>query len=636
MSLSKQLLILISALFLMIFSLNFLVSINKIRGYLESESQVHAQDTATSLGLSLSPYMVKETDPIIETMMNAIFDMGYYQEIKLVNADNKPLVTLSQAKVFEEVPEWFIHMIPIKTTTAESEISSGWNISGVVYVTNNPGFAYLALYEQAKSSFYYSLGAFVFSILLLMMVLHFTLLPLKKIDQLALAIASGKYETIEKLPWTTEVRNVTASMNAMSRKIGDQVNKLNAKLELQGETLNKDDLTGLLKKGGFETDIKELFEQDTEAYILMIKIDGLAGLVKELGDEEIDQFLRYFAAILRNIAEKNENSNMVPYRFFGSEFVLLVKQINKQKLEQLAQLLSKNLAELGERYQKPDIVHIGVVAFNPLMTTAENLLAANEAYEQAQLIGANRYYIRSSQDKAKDISEWKSLVFDIVDRQDYSVSFMGQVENFQNEQPLMDEAFTRIVDKKGKVVATGTFISIAEKFSKIVDLDKAVTEKVINHIKKERLQSSIAINVSTRTIKSSDFRSWLVKTVQKNQSLSSQLIFSVSAYAIAKEVLVYKKFFEFIHQLNAKVMIKRFETQSMSPEVAKSLNPDFIRLARDIGNGISQDESKQAFVETMQELSKLLEISVLAENVATDEDYDYLKTMGITGASRKQ
>ena len=635
MSLSKQLLILISALFLMIFSLNFLVSVNKIRDYLESESQVHAQDTATSLGLSLSPYMVNETDPIIKTMMNAIFDMGYYQEIQLVNADKKPLVTLSQAKVFEEVPEWFINMIPMKTATAESEISSGWNISGVVSVTNNPGFAYLTLYEQAKSSFFYSLGAFILSIVLLMMLLHFTLLPLKKIDQLALDIANGKFKTIDKLPWTTEVRNVTLSMNAMSRKIEGLINKLHSRLQTIGEKLHKDDLTGLLKKEGFETDLKELFVQDTEAYILMVKIDGLTGLVKEMGSKAIDQFLRDFADILREIAENNKNGTITPYRFFGSEFVLLVKQINEQKIDQLARLLSKNLAELGERHQKTDIVHIGVIAFNPLVNTAENLLAANEAYEQAQLIGANQYYIRTSQDKAKDISEWKSLVFDIVDRQDYQVSFVGQVVSFQNEHTLMEEAFTRIVDKKGKMVATGTFVSIAEKFAKIVDLDKAVTEKVVYHIKKEHVRCSIAINVSTRTIKSSDFRTWLVKLIRKNQSLSQQLVFSVSAYAAAKEVSVYEEFFDFIHQLNAKVMIKRFETQSMSPEVAKRLNPDFIRLARDIGNGINSDESKQAFVETMQELSKLLEIYMLAENIASDEDYYYLKTMGIAGASRK-
>ncbi|MEO1897527.1 MAG: LapD/MoxY N-terminal periplasmic domain-containing protein [Cycloclasticus sp.] len=108
MSLSKQLLSLILALFLMIFSVNFMLSVENIRSYLEGESQIHAQDTATSLGLSLSPYLVDEKDPVLETMMNAIFDRGYYKEIKLVNVEAEPLVTLTNDKNVETVPDWFI------------------------------------------------------------------------------------------------------------------------------------------------------------------------------------------------------------------------------------------------------------------------------------------------------------------------------------------------------------------------------------------------------------------------------------------------------------------------------------------------------------------------------------------------
>ena len=634
MTLSKQLLILISVLFLMIFSLNFVLSVNNIRSYLEGESQIHAQDTATSLGLSLSPYMVEETDPIIETTMNAIFDMGYYQEIKLVNVENQPLVTLTNKKEFEGVPNWFVDTISMKTATAESEISSGWSISGVVYVSINPGYAYLKLYEQAKSSFYYSLAAFVLSITLLLIVLRITLSPLKKIDQMALTIADGKFETIEKLPWTTEVRNVTASMNIMCRKIEGAIKNLNTKLDSIGKKLQQDDLTGLNKKSSFETDMKKLFVADVQAFIFMIKIDGLGDLVKELGNESIDQFLKDFAQVLKNISEQNGVGEISAYRFFGSEFVLLIKQVNLEQTEQVAKLLSSSFAEVGGKYQKPDITHIGVAPFNPIGSTEDMLLAANEAYEQARLIGANSYYIRTGEDQAKDIAEWKSLVFSIVDNQDYNVSFVGQVESFQTGQCLMEEAFTQAVDKNGDVISIGTFVSIAEKFAKIVDLDKGVTSQVVEYIKSKQIQHAVAISLSTRTIKNSGFRSWLVDLIRQNQSISQQLVFSISAYAVAKEVEVYKEFIRFVRQLGSKVIIKRFETRSMSPEVAKELKPDFIRLARNIGDGIATDEGKKAFVETMQEIGELLDISILAENVHAESDFECIKEIGISGASR--
>jgi EAL domain-containing protein (putative c-di-GMP-specific phosphodiesterase class I) len=208
------------------------------------------------------------------------------------------------------------------------------------------------------------------------------------------------------------------------------------------------------------------------------------------------------------------------------------------------------------------------------------------------------------------------------------------VEDFHTSEILMEEAFLKVLDKKGDAVSIGTFVSIAEKFSKIVELDKGVTLKVIEHIKAKNIQYDMAINLSTRTIKNSSFRSWLSELINKNKLLSRQLVFSLSAYAVTKDVAVYKEFIGFIHQLNAKVMIKRFETRSLSPENTKYLKPDYIRLARDLGNEVSSEQEKKIFIETMQEMGELLDIDILAENVQAESDYKCLKQIGITGASR--
>ncbi len=633
MSLSKQLLILVSAIFLIIFSVNFLLSVNKIRGYLEVESQVHAQDTATSLGLSLSPYIANENDPVLETMINAIFDMGYYGEIKLVNVDNKPLVTVKNDSSFTEVPQWFIDLLPIKTATAESEISSGWSIGGTVYVTINPGFAYLKLYQLAQSSFNYALITFAGAVLLLFLILRFMLLPLKAINELALAIADGQFKTIEKLPWTLEVKNVAVSMNTMSKKIEGAINGFNSKLDSIGKKLQLDDLTGLHKKSSFETDMKHLFMADIDAFVFIIKIDGLASLVKEHGSDTIDRFLKRFADLLKDVSARYEPGTVTPYRFFGSEFAILARRLSREQAEQLAQSVSALLAGLGEDYRRKDIAHIGIAMFNPLGTTTDILAAANEAFEQAQLIGSNSYYFRIDSNHAKDITEWKDLVFNIIDQKAYQVSYIGEIKQFATDTVLMEEAFTQAFDQQGKPIPIGTFVSIAEKFAKIVELDQGVTQQVMNHIKAQGIHHAIAINLSTRTVKNADFRSWLADEL-KHSAIAAQLVFSISAYAVAKELDVYHDFFEFIHSLGAKVMLKRFETQSMPLNMAKNLRPDYIRLARDLSNDLSGNESKQTFIETMQQAAQLLDIVILAENVQSDDDYALMRVMGLHGASR--
>ena len=83
MSLSKQLYIIISFIFFMIFAGNFLISVKNTREYLESESVTKAQDTATSLGMTLKALLKNKKDPEIESILRAIGNRGFYKEIRL-------------------------------------------------------------------------------------------------------------------------------------------------------------------------------------------------------------------------------------------------------------------------------------------------------------------------------------------------------------------------------------------------------------------------------------------------------------------------------------------------------------------------------------------------------------------------
>ncbi len=634
MSLSKQLLLLISALFLMIFSVNFVLSVDNIRSYLEEESEVHAQDTATSLGLSLSPYLVDENDPIIETMMNAIFDRGYYGELKLVNVDGKLLVSLVNSSVEESVPDWFILLVPMMPAIAESEISSGWRISGVLSVEINPGYAYFKLYEQAKRSFYYSLAAFVLSLILLLLVLQMTLSSLKRIGRMAETIAQGNYDVIKNLPWTSEVRKVANSMNIMSKKIETAIDNLNKKLDSAGEKLQLDELTGLGNKSGFEDNMAELLTSNGHGFVFTIKIDALSSLVKEFGRDEVDLFIKDFAEILNNVTQADAAGELSAYRILGSEFILLAQNKDEEQAVVLANSLSGYFGVLAEEYNKDDIAHIGAAHFDAFSSAKTIQLAATEAYEQAVIIGANSYYLRRGDDRAKDMAEWKELVFDVIDNNSYGVSYLAPVVDLQSNNIIMKEAFSEVLDQKGAPLSIGTFVSIAEKFVKIVALDKGVTARVVEYIEEQKESYYIAVNLSNRTIKSSDFRAWLEGLLKGNQILAGKLVFSLSAYAVGKDVDAYKEFIHFAHKLNAKVMIKRFETRSLSARVVKELKPDFIRLARVIADGIASDVVKQEFTGTVVEVADLMNIQVLAENVQENKDVEFLKSIGVKAASR--
>lgn len=742
MSLSKQLYIIISIIFFMIFTGNFIISVKNTKEYLEIESVTKAQDTATSLGMSLRNLLKDKSDPEIESIINAIANRGFYKEIRLENSYfslkdsdliknskdlsdgkwqisdlkidekigkidtltsvssmenelnalenptqeniqenesiaeveniysfvpnkeyknnnnitvyftatkidgkkidtsasiniDKILVKVSRDVRFDYIPQWFINLIPMELEEKSSEISDGWQTSAIIYVSANAGDAYAKLYEQAKGAMIYAAVAFVISILILFVFVQYILKPLKNLEKLANNIAVGKFGTIQQLPWTTEIKAVAIAFNDMSTKIEAIINRLNNTLENLSKKLSTDDLTGLCLKQNFETDMKKMFINKSTGYVFVIKIADLVTFAKSHTTSEVNDFIKKFAQILKNskLAQKPKTT---AYRFFGSEFALIAKDFTYQDAIDFTNLLQKNFEELSLEFNKKEIVHIGGTPFNPIGTTPEILQSANQAYEKATLIGTNEFFITDTNELARDMESWRNLIFDIINNSKFDINYIGNCKklNSTSDEIVMQEAFANIKDKDENIIPIGTFVSIAEKYEKIVDFDKSVTEKVINYILINNLKHDISINLSLESINNTAFIAWLEKKIIEHKNIASQLVFSATAYAVAKDVDKFKFFADEMHKCGAKVIIKRFETKFIPLGNLKDFNLDYIRLARDYTCDINKDYSKQSFIESISELATLLNIKVFAENVKDDEDMEFVKKYNLYAASR--
>lgn len=740
MSLSKQLYIIISIIFFMIFAGNFIISVKNTKEYLQDESITKAQDTATALGMSLKELVKDKKTPEIESVINAIANSGFYKEIRLedayftitsdelikasselVNSNweisnvkvdssygtienistdlefsnelmaledentteqneqnqtnnstiynftpskkyqnggeipfrftatneknlkidtsaqldiHKVLVKVTRDIQFASVPKWFINLLPISLKEQSSEISDGWKTTAVIYVSANPGEAYAKLYEQVKNAVIYSFFAFVVAMLILYFFVRFLLKPLKELEKLANDISIGKFSTIKKLPWTTEMRAVSQSFNDMSTKIETIINKLNKNLQNTTKKLSLDSLTSLPLKNSFETDMKNMFINKSDGYIFSIKIFDLASFAKSHTNNEVNSFIKKFASILKE-TKINDKTKISAYRFYGSEFALIAQGFNESDTKEFIKELQEKFTQLSYEYNKKDIAHIGATTFNPFGTTVEILQSANEAFEKATLIGQNEAFITDSTNLSRDMESWRELVTSIIENSNFDVRYIGDCNLFNESNTLfIQEAFTNIRDDDDNEIPIGTFVSIAEKYERIVEFDKKVISKVINHILINNINHNISINLSLESINNTSFIAWLEKKILEHKDIAKQLVFSITAYAVAKDMDKFKFFVDEMHKCGAKIIIKRFETKFIPLDNIKNFNLDYIRLARDYTNGISSDLSKQNFVESIQELATLLNIKVFAENVKEDEDLQIIKEYSLYGASR--
>lgn len=725
MSLVKQLYLIISFLFLSIFIGNFIITVQNTKEYLEEESYVKAQDTATSLGLLLSKYISNKNDAEIALIIKAVSDRGFYKEVKLEDAfytvtdamllDNTNLkdVTITNVSIepnlgkisnnndnsledelnqleevsdslndttensytfepskkvkngdtivitfeylqngkvfskdkeivlsnliyktfrdeqFENVPKWFMEIIQINLEQVKSEINDGWKTSAIIYITPNAGIAYSKLYEQVISALVYSLLAFIVSLILLAGFLKLILTPLKEIESLANKITQGSFEQIDNIPWTNELKNVSLAINKMSHKIRDIITKLNDNVNEVTKKLSQDSLTGLQLKQSFQTDMKEMFLAKKSGYFFVVRIDDLAQISMTNGRNMVNDFIKNFANKLKSV------ENSIAYRFVGSEFALLVKNIDEKGALEIAQKLKNDYEELAQVVNRESIVHMGSMPFDQFTSLGDLLSGATEAYEMAKQIGPNEFYIKEKDTLSRGLLEWKELVMDVIDNNKINISYIGDIVEIGTDRLLMKEAFAKVVDDNNEDVPIGIFISVATEHKKIIDFDKNVVSSIVQYIEENDIEYSIAINISIESMLDVKFLGWLCDLLDKNRDIARKVTFSLTSYSIASHIDDFTRFVQLMKKFDSAVMIKRFESKFIDADTLKKIQPSCIRLAREYTQDISNDVTKVALVDSISQICDILDIKMFGENISKN-DLESIQKLGFVGINKKK
>jgi len=560
---------------------------------------------------------------------NAIKDK-VKNEIKLDMKIDRVLVKVVNQNNSYKVPKSFIDILPFYTKEVKAKILNGSKLQAILYISVDKTEAYLKVFQQAKSILIYSVITFIISLILLSIFLKFLLKPLADIKDIIKQIYNGQFKKIQTLPWTTELKDLSISMNNMSISVEDTINELNRSLEKLKYKLSQDQLTGLQVEQSFRKDMKEILTSRHNGYMFSIKIDDLVGFAKINSQEIVNEFLKEFANILKSLDE-----DVVAYRFYGSSFALVAKDIDSEKFKEIIVNLKDQFANLSKKFDKVNIANIGVSSFDFLSDTDIVISSAKEAYEMAKQIGNNEVYVNESNNLVRDSKQWKELVFDIVDNDKFEINFVNETIDLNDENKvLMKEVFVNVKDEQDNDISIGIFISLAQKYEKIIDLDKKAILKIIQLIKDNNIKHEVLVNISFYSMIDNNFNSWLKKVLDENTQLSKYLVFAITAYGTTRDMDNFKTFIDNIHKTNAKVMIKRYETKLVPLDNLKELKIDYIRLARDYTIDINQNTTHQTYITSIYEVTELCNIKIIAESVKSDDDFEYLKGVGLFGVNR--
>ncbi|WP_313431374.1 cyclic di-GMP receptor LapD [Pseudomonas sp.] len=635
MSLFKQLLLAICLFLVVAFSGSFMVSLESSRSQYVNQLRSHAQDAATALALSLTPNI--DDQAMVELMVSSIFDSGYYASIKVVDLSSNAVLVERHAEPDPGgVPGWFINLIGLEAAGGDALVSRGWQQAARVEVISHPMFAIGKLWQSALGSLGWLLLCGAASAVLGALLLRRQLRPLEYMVEQSHAIARREFLSLPDLPRTPELRRVVQAMNQMVEKLKALFSEQAERSERLRAESYQDSLTGLSNRRYFEMQLNARvsnLEEARSGYLLLLRVQGLAGLNARLGGQRTDQLLQAVGEQLRRACAHYPETNDLISRSRGGEFAVLAPGMVHEEAIQLAQALEialQSLHETGASDIQP-VACIGLAPFHPGDEPQALLKLADEALARAENQPLPGWVCleQGVADVAGDTQHaWHTRLDEAFVNGQFALFFQPVVEARDTQRVLHHKVISRLLDDQGNALPAGRFLPWLERFGWMSRLDELVLEKVLMHLRNH--DQMVALNLSATTLADPTALQRVYELLGQNTALGSRLTFEIGEEQLPEQAAL-ETLTRRLHGLGFGLALQRFGGRfSMIGNLAH-LGLAYLKIDGSYIRNIDQEQHKRLFIEAIQRAAHSIDLPLIAERVETEGERLVLVEMGVGG-----
>ncbi len=639
MTLLRELALCLTLLLIMLFTGSFVLTVNDARHYLQEQLHSHAQDTATSLGVAIAATGEDANTQVatIDTMIDAVFDRGYYQQIRFVDLSGDVLASNEHALTLEGVPDWFIQLVDLEAPLVTSEINRGWSPIGQLQVASHPGYAYRSLWSKVKAHIWlFSLGLLL-AVAGLHVLLRVVLQPLRRTEAQADRICNRHFEVQAQLPRTRDLRRVVQAMNSMAIKLEKAFSEqMTLTAELRRNSV-QDPLTGLLNHKAFQSRMAAALDGATgEAggSLIMVQVKELARLNHQHGQQFVDKLLQDISHWLEKTLLPRPEA--ITGRRNGSCFAVFVpacdfgtnRQITEQLFTALATTTFFSSAAGADCLRIVAITHQSRCSSQLLLEQGDHQLrvlstrVAN-CYQVSDITGLiDSPFARWDEDR------WQRELEQVIHTS--KINLYGQ--------PVVDAqgnmAFVEILARitlGGSEVAADAFLPMVERSNLSAQFDRAVFLALTDYMDNQDDHQIYCLNISPYALADDRFYHWLLDALRLRRDLARRLILETPERTI---LLVGESIAHRIEQLTAtgcQFSIDHFGVSCQALTFLQMINAHYLKVDSSFARGIEHSYENQLYIRTLAILAESKDIAILAQGIESQADWDALKPLGVAG-----
>jgi EAL domain-containing protein (putative c-di-GMP-specific phosphodiesterase class I)/GGDEF domain-containing protein len=603
--------------------------------FTQRQLYTEAKNTAHSLGLSLSKTTAPNDTVLMESMIDAIFDSGYYEMIRLQDTEGKVIHERITSVQVSRVPAWFIERVPLKSVSASSDITVGWHRFGSLHVKGHTGNAYAQLYQNAQDILktFFITGGIVLAVLYAL--LSLSLRSLGRIARQARAIMENAFIIEEKMPFTSEFKDATRAMNAMVSKVQSIFERESETLRRYHELLYVDGQTRLYNRRYVNATLPEYFQADTELCdggFALVSLGEAAEFKKKHGYQRYNWLMQTFASSLQKEFIACENAIIA--RLNESDFFVTIPLMSLGDITQHMEIILKNFQAELDKEGVNDVCKVGcsVGAYHAQETIKSLLSRADFGLMHAK--NDTNFAIHVCDKEEEDIilgrEEWKAELLRSI--KDSRIQFAHQgVVCYQGSecQYLHDEIYLRWKDGDGSVYNAGRFVPVAVHLGLIAFLDQHMIQKVLEFMQKD--QRSFAINLSGNFFRNQENLEWFKNILLSEPlALRQRLWVEVHNSVALRDLKAASSLATLLKSLGCHFGLDHFTLPDEGTLYLQSLRPEYIKVGCDYLYDALYDTKTGRQHESLTNVITSLGITLVATGLEKPEQVESFIQSGIS------
>ncbi len=400
----------------------------------------------------------------------------------------------------------------------------------------------------------------------------------------------------------------------------------------------RDALTGLYNRHRFQEELMRMVSSGERSRrrvaLLFLDIDEFKLVNDTFGHRAGDALLIRVAGEVSAQVRRNE----VFARLGGDEFAILAPDISYQEAQAFAERIVRAIGRIPFSFEGNNVrvtCSLGVAIYPDHATTEDDLVAhADTAMYQAKEAGKNtwRAYREDAQATRNMLAQlnWNERIEEALENNLLRLHYQG-IFHCESGKMSHVEALVRMLEREDhtRTIMPGSFIPVAEKTGKILDIDRWVIGACADTLRRFPSVSCIALNVSGRSLNESTLPRFITDTLRRADVAPSRLIVELTETSAVSDLHDAQRFIESLREEGVRVCLDDFGAGFSSFAYLKHLNVDMLKIDGQFIRDLPSDSNNQVFVRAIVDVARGLNKQTVAEWVEDQATLDMLRAFGV-------